>query len=200
MSRGLELKFGNHKLGDDTAIFNMGTAKDCPARALGLCEAINKGIKCYAEKAEVQYPKTVPAARKRQELFWKNSSVLKIIEYLNKKINNRRKDTKYLRFNESGDLWNQEDVDKLSKIAEFMKLKEIITYGYTARSDLDFTKANFLVKGSGNDKGNNGRTTIIRKNDEVPAGYIECPGGAKGCARCNLCKIDTKLNIAFRQH
>lgn len=197
MSKGLELKFGNHKLGDDTAIFNMGTAKECPSRTLGLCTAVNNGIKCYAEKAEDQYPNTVPAARKRQEIYWKKATALEIIEYLNKKIERRRKPTKYLRFNESGDFWCQEDIEKMSQIAEFMKLKGITTYGYTARSDLDFSRASFLIKGSDNDKGNNGRTTIIGRGDAVPDGYLECPGS---CKRCNLCKINVPHNIAFRKH
>jgi len=197
MGVGLELKFGNHKLGDDTAIFNMGTAKKCPARILGLCITINDGIKCYAEKAEDQYPTTVPLARCRQELYWKTNSALNIIEYLNKKLDKRRKLTKYLRFNESGDFWCQEDITKLSTIAEFILLKGITTYGYTARSDLDFTGARFLVKGSGHNKGNNGQTAVIRKNDPIPAGYIECPGS---CKRCNLCKINIPHNIAFRKH
>jgi hypothetical protein len=30
----LRLKFGNHKLGDDTGIINMGPAGTCPSKAL----------------------------------------------------------------------------------------------------------------------------------------------------------------------
>lgn len=197
MNKGLELKFGNHKIGDDTGIFNMGTAKECPSKKLGLCDAINNGVKCYAEKAEDQYPHSVPAARKRQEIFWKKASALEIIEYLNKKIVNRRKKTNYIRFNESGDFWSQEDIEKLSIVADFFAVKGITTYGYSARSDLDFTNAKFLVKGSNHDKGNNGKTIIIGKKDNVPKGFIECPAD---CRKCNLCKIQTQLNIAFRMH
>ena len=70
-------------------------------------------------------------------------------------------------------------------------------YGYTARSDLDFSKATFLAKGSHHDKGNNGRCEVVNKNDPIPEEYIVCPGD---CRYCNLCKIDRKHNIAFRKH
>lgn len=195
------LKFGNHKLGDDTAIFNMGTATDCPSRKRGLCEVSNQGIKCYALKAEQQYPKTVPAARERQKEYWQTHSASEITTDFLRKIVRRRKETLYLRFNESGDFESQSDVTKLSLVADgLLSAEGIRTYGYTARRDLDFSGAKFLVKGSGHDVGNNGKTIVIGPKDIVPAGFLECPGGKKGCSRCNLCKIDTKLNIAFRVH
>ena len=90
----LRLKFGNHKLGDDTAIINMGTSKDCPSRKLGMCKPVLDGIKCYAEKAEVQYPSTVPKAREEQERYWKSSTIEKILKDIAKKIQGRRKPTR----------------------------------------------------------------------------------------------------------
>lgn len=194
------LKYGNHKLGDDTAIFNMSTAKDCPARKLGMCEVVNKGIKCYAEKAEDQYPNTVPKSRQSQRDYWRNRTANEILQDFAKKIKRRRKTTRFVRFNEAGDFHDQEDVEKLSTIAQGLGTLGITTYGYTSRKDLDFSRASFLVKGSGHTNGNNGTCTVIGRNDKVPDGYIECPGGEKGCSKCNLCKIDTKLNIAFRKH
>lgn len=195
--KGLELKYGNHKLGESIAIFNMGTAKECPSKQLGLCSVINSGIKCYAMKAEEQYPNTVPAARKRQELYWKKATSDEIIEYLFKKIDNRRKKTKYLRVNESGDFWNQDDIAKLSTIASMLQIKNIVTYTYSARSDLDFSNVSFLIKGSNHDKGNNGKAVVIAKNEPVPKGYVECPGS---CGKCIMCMSNKKINIAFRKH
>ena len=198
----IKLKFGNHKLGDDTCIFNMGCAKDCPSKALGLCEVVNKGITCYAEKAENQYKEPTINYRKEQEKYWKSQDAITIAQEILNKIKNRRKETRFVRFNESGDFWGQEDVAKLSAVAEHIKhyRDDITIYGYTARSDLDFSKAKFLVKGSYHDKANNGKCIVIGKNESVPEGFIECPGGEQGCARCNLCKIDRKHNIAFRKH
>jgi hypothetical protein len=194
------LKFGNHKLGDDIAIFNMGTAVDCPSMRLGLCSVANNGLKCYALKAEQQYPKTVPQSRERQHNEWTSRSADELLRSFTRRIEARRKRTSYLRFNESGDFYSQEDIDKLSYIAEGLKTKDITTYGYSARSDLDFSRASFLCKGSGHSNGNNGQCTVIESTEDKPEGYLVCPGGKNGCSRCNLCKIDTKLNIAFIKH
>lgn len=192
------VKFGNHKLGDDTAIFNMGTAIDCPSRRLGLCRTINQGVRCYAEKAEIQYKDHVINARLAQAAEWKSKSGPQLLEQISRRITARRKDTRYLRYNESGDFYEQSDIDKLSFISEGLKEQGITTYGYTARSDLDFRRARFLCKGSGFCKENlNGSTIVILKNQPIPEGYIECPGS---CKRCNLCKINVPHNIAFRVH
>jgi hypothetical protein len=193
----LRLKFGNHKLGDDTAIINMGPAATCPSKVLGICDVINKGIKCYAEKAEQQYPNTVPAYRRAQETYWRNTEAERILREIAERIQSRRKETRYLRYNESGDFHDQFDVRKLSFVAEGLGTIGIITYGYTARSDLDFSDAKFLVKGSGTFTGNTGNCQVIEKSEQPPEGYLVCPGS---CKRCNLCKINYKHNIAFRRH
>jgi len=193
----LRLKFGNHKLGDDTAIINMGPSLSCPSRQLGLCEVVNKGIKCYAEKAEQQYPNTVPAYRAAQQTYWRTESAERILQDIHDRIRSRRNETRYLRFNESGDFHDRDDIIKLSIVAEGLRTIEVVTYGYSSRSDLDFSNARFLVKGSGGTRGNNGSCTIIEKNDPAPDGYLVCPGS---CKRCNLCKINVPHNIAFRRH
>lgn len=192
----IKIKFGNHKLGDDTAIFNMGAAEDCPSKKKGLCEVVKKGVTCYADKAERTY-KHVRSYRRSQQAYWRSGTATEIIRDIAKRVRNRRKETRYLRFNESGDFHDQADVRKLSEVAEGLKCLGIATYGYTARSDLNFKDAKFLVKGSGHDKGNNGTCTVIGKTERAPKGYIICPGD---CRRCNLCKIDVSHNIAFRKH
>jgi len=197
------IKFGNHKLPDDTAIFNMGSAQDCPSKQLGLCKTINQGVKCYAEKAEIQYKDNVLNYRRAQESYWHSTSGSEILSRLIRKLESRRKETTYFRFNESGDFYCQGDIEKLSFIARGLReVKGITTYGYTARSDLDFRTCDFLCKGSGfNGEGLNGSTEVILKDQAVPEGYIECPGtGKNGCASCNLCKIAVPHNIAFRKH
>ena len=193
----MKFKFGNHKLPDSTLIFNMGKASDCPSRTLGLCETVNMGIRCYAEKAEIQYSNVVPQYRDKQYAYWRTTSAEIILNDILNTINRRRKDTKLFRFNESGDFWNQKDVNKLSHIAIGLKSKGITTYGYTARSDLNYKDVQFLVKGSYNDSGNNGRCIVLNKTDPVPKGYIECPGS---CKTCSICSKNNKTNVAFRKH
>ena len=192
------VKFGNHKLGDDTCIFNMGTATECPSKLLGLCTLTERGIRCYAEKAEIQYKEAVINYRKSQELEWKSKSGDQIARDITKAVQRRRKDTRYLRFNEAGDFYQQADVAKLDHISRCLRDIGVTTYGYTARSDLDFRGISFLCKGSGsNIDGLNGSTRVIVDGEAVPEGYIECPGS---CKRCNLCKIAVPHNIAFRKH
>lgn len=55
-----------------------------------------------------------------------------------------------LRLNEAGDFRNQEEIKKWNKIAgRLRKDHGIATYAYTARSDLDFSKApNIIINGS----------------------------------------------------
>lgn len=192
----IRIKFGNHKLGDDTAIFNMCAAEDCPSKKLGLCEVIKKGIKCYADKAERTYPAVKPF-RRCQQTYWRTTSARQITEDIIRKIKSRRKSTSFFRFNESGDFSNQSDIEKLSEISKGLRTIGITTYGYTARSDLNFQGVDFLVKGSGWSGCPNGSTKVIGKTEEAPAGYIVCPGS---CKKCNLCKINVPHNIAFRKH
>ena len=200
-------KKGNLKLGTDTLIFNMGTAGDCPSLKNGLCKL---GKKCYALKAEKLYGDCVVNYRKRQENYWKNTPAAQICSEAEIVISRMRKKPAYFRFNESGDFYDQYDVEKLDIIAGYLKKKfGIETYGYTARKDLDFSAVqNFMVKGSSNDAGNNGKT-IARHGQKIAnqsnkpvyieAGtvYAVCPGD---CRDCKLCKVNNQVNIVFPLH
>jgi len=189
-------KFGNHKLSDDTIVFNMCSATNCPSAKLGLCK-LDKKVRCYALKAEQTY-KDVKPYRNRQEIHWKKVDSKQLVEEMKLKMKRRKKKTNYFRFNESGDFETQQDVDKLSDISKMLKDIEITTYGYTARSDLNFSNVDFIFKGSGYDiAGSTGKTIVIDKNDKVPEGFVECK---TNCKICNWCKIDEQMNIAFRKH
>ena len=193
----LGVQFGNTKLGNHTLIINMGTARECPSKALGMCNAVKNGAKCYALKAEIMYPQSAPY-RQRQFTYWRKNTATKIANDIILKIGNRQSEPiKYVRFNEAGDFWDQNDVKKLDIIAKKLRNFGIVVYGYTARRDLDFKNVSFLVKGSGHKKGNNGMTTIIGKDDPVPEGYFLCPGS---CKSCDACMKPDKQNIAFRKH
>lgn len=196
------LKFGNHKLGTDVAIFNMSSSIDCPSRRLGLCRTINKGYRCYAQKPEIQYKEKCISYRRSQENEWLSKTGNKLLQEFIDKIKRRKLPTRYLRYNESGDFHNQSDITKLSFIAKGLQEElGIITFGYSARSDLDFTRANFIVKGSGFPC-KDGQTTVIDKNQQAPEGFTVCPESAQvhSCRFCNLCKAEFPFNIAFIHH
>ena len=189
------IQFGNTKLPKSTMIFNMGTAAKCPSKELGLCSVAGC---CYAGKAETHYAKHVPAYRERQATYWLANDATTIIEDMGRMLGRKRKLPTLFRFNEAGDFYSQECVTKLSLIASFLKEEfGIMTYGYTARRDFDFSKASFLVKGSDNDAGNNGRTTVVDSESDIPADFIKCKGS---CKTCSLCSSDIGFNIAFIRH
>ena len=201
---GLKVSKGNLKIGKDTLIFNMGSATDCPSLKLGYCKL---GKKCYAYKAENMYPQVKPY-RDKQARYWKacfsNDFIVDFGNIL-KKYPKALKDIKYLRLNESGDFYSQACIDKLSTISSYLKvLFNITTYTYTARKDLDFSKAHFLVKGSSNNAGNNGKC-IARPAAKLISGsniyyergkqYELCVGD---CRECYLCKRKNNVDIVFK--
>lgn len=193
-------KFGNTKLPKTTLIFNMGSSKDCPSRKLGLCDIASN---CYARKPERIYPQVLPY-RNNQATYWTSTTAEKICEDMTNIINSKRKNNKptLFRFNESGDFYTQSCITKLSTIAEYLLQEHnIVTYGYTARRDLDFSNASFLVKGSNNDAGNNGKTIVINTIEDLPTNtttnFQVCPGD---CKACDMCSNPNKTNIAFIKH
>ncbi len=181
--------FGNTKLPKTTAIFNITPARDCPSQKLGLCQ-LKDAKKCYALKAERMYKQVIPF-RERQKLFWENCTIDEFVNELNK----CKKKVTHLRLNESGDFRNQDDVEKANKIAEKLRVIGIVTYCYTARKDLDFSKATTLVvNGSGFMVDNN--FSVGYTEDEL----LEYVGTSKMfvCVQnCSICRICTKKGNKF---
>lgn len=182
----------------------MGTAENCPAKLLGFCKV---GERCYARKAEKLYKNVLPY-RRRQHIYWSNSSAPTIAAAFSLLLRRVRVPIKYLRFNESGDFFTQGCVRKLSILAEFLKKEHnITTYGYTARQDLNFENVHFLVKGSSHDSGNNGKTIVMPKakikdhlstlSESEQSTWTICP---MSCKACDICKTKTGTNIIFPLH
>ena len=184
-------KFGSDKTGDDTLLLNMGSAMLCAARSQ--CRVLLEGRKCYPAQVERLHPE-VKLYRDRQAAYWLAEPAQRIVADILAKIAGRSPPTRFLRFNESGDFASQACVDKLSFIASELKRNGIVTYGFSARDDLDFSNAAFLVKGSGHDQGNNGRSVVIGPGEVVPVGHALCP---ENCRTCNICMRDDKVDIAF---
>ncbi len=188
------IKYGNDKLPNTTIIFNMSSAKECPSFKLGYC----KVRACYAKPPEVTYPKCKPY-RDRQKDYWLNTHASEICRELSAIIKRKRIKLDLFRFNEAGDFHSQDCVDKLNVVAVMLKtVYGITTYGYSAREDLDFSRARFLVKSSGYDNGNNGRTIVFNpKTEKPPKDYYVCPCN---CCVCTACSSILGLNIAFPEH
>lgn len=192
------------KLSNDTLIFNMGSAKDCPSKKLGFCKV---GKKCYARKPEYYNKNCIPY-RTRQHNYWQNTAENEIAVDFDRLLKRLTVPIRYLRFNESGDFYTQADVTKLSNLARYLKeFHGIVTYGYTARQDLNFENIHFLVKGSSHDSGNNGKTIVMKKfkiqdhlstlRRQKKKLWKVCP---MSCKACNLCKEKNGVDIIFPMH
>jgi len=182
------IQSGNSKVPRTTAIFNMGSATDCPSKTLGFCQAYaqNGTHVCYARKFENSYRPTVLPYRRKQEQYWKTTSAEQfVVDFL---ILNALKVSPFtaLRLNEAGDFWDQACVDKAEHIARVLKKYGIRTYCYTSRQDLDFSKVHCLViSGSGFQKaGIRGVFKMVYSKKDRPAGYGICPMDCKSCQRC----------------
>lgn len=185
----MEFSNGNLKLGKDTLIFNMSSATDCPAKEHCLVKE-----KCYALKAEKQYPAVLPY-RRRQEEAWKTEPVEKLAQDIKGIMARKRKNKiNFVRFSEAGDFKSQLDVEKLKELAR--NISEVTFYGYTARKDLKFQDIpeNLIINGSGFKVHN--KIIHTTKKDLYKHQYI-CEGN---CSFCDLCKQPLGIEIAFPIH
>ena len=190
MRNEMEVSKGNHKLGKDTLIFNMGPATDCPSRQAGFCKVADK---CYAMKAERMYKQSLPY-RRRQADYWKTNDASKIAADLNKHLKRKFKvPVAYVRFNESGDFYGQEDVEKLKAVA---RLVDITIYGFTARSDLNYEGLpdNLVINGS-SFMVDNSFTAV--PESEISSEDVKCEGN---CRECDKCKSKNGLAIKVAYH
>jgi hypothetical protein len=187
----IKISNGNKKIGNDTFIINITSATDCPSRRLGLCQIEEN--KCYAMKAERQYPDVLPY-RRAQEIVWETHHEEIIAEHILSRAKRKKTPIKYIRFSESGDFRSQEDVEKLKNLSHILSSGGIKVYGYTARRDLSFSDlpSNLAINGSGF-MVSNSFTAVKESQDD----FIMCPGN---CRNCNLCKEKNNLDIKVLYH
>jgi hypothetical protein len=181
---GIEMSIGNTKIGNDTLIFNITSAHDCPSAKLGFCQLPNSKA-CYARRGE-RHP-VVKAFRRRQTEQFDRHTV-SYLAYAFLKAQNKYPNIKYLRISESGDFRSQADVQKISSLAEFLN-GYMRVYTYTARKDLDFSdiSENLVLNGSGFMLHN--RFLVVKHPD--PSKPL-CP---MDCSKCNWCKVKNRKTI-----
>lgn len=199
------LNAGNGKLPRTTAIFNLGSATDCPSRPLGFCQAYRTKDRhvCYALHSERQFPHVLPF-RRRQAAYWDHVNVAEFIAQFLMAAPPRRPWT-HLRLSEAGDFRHQADVDKAEAIAAALATVNVTTYCYTARRDLEYGGCTSLVVlGSGFRV--HGEFRLIQPEERVPDGAAVCPADCTVCDRCprgqdTLVRLHTRgrEQVAFRR-
>lgn len=196
---GMKLSVGNRKVGNNTLTLNMGSATFCPSDALGLCQVqqrFGKNRACFSKNAE-HYQHVLPR-RIEQEIYWRNTSASMMIADLEAifiRLPTMAERIKFFRFNEAGDFWGQECIEKANEISLYLVRLGIVTYVNSARSDLNFSGVSFFLRGSGW-KGPSGETRVIASWEDVPKGFHLCPAD---CRSCHMCRIPFS-NIAYRYH
>ncbi len=188
--------FGNKKLPSSTMIFNMTSAHDCPSRALGLCRI--PADKCYARKAEVTWPATMPYRRRQAKLF-KELSINELIGAFKCAImhrDDRSEPVKQIRFSESGDFESYHALNKITKVFKALKVwrPHLVIYGYTARNDMDFTELQKVATVNGSNKMLDNYFQAVETTNK---GDVVCPGD---CNICNLCAVKGKKHIKIKFH
>jgi hypothetical protein len=207
----LKCSVGNLKVGKDTIILNITSATDCESLKRGLCQ-VPYG-KCYALRAEKQYPDVLPY-RRAQTRVWDSLTPEEIAADVKKMVysKSRKVPIKYLRMQESGDFRNQADVAKTSRLADLLK-GVVRVYTYTARRDLRFggLSPNLVINGSNFKVNNSFKVTDEQGFNACPKGNppsydcAKCPSPCKsprchgikggGCFKCGLCKTNKGLVI-----
>lgn len=188
---GRVIAFGNKKLPDTHGILNLSSAKNCPSAALGMC-AVEKV--CYAKKCE-RIRTTYLNKNLAVEEWLNRASEDDIFDMISAYVEAQPQEVTHLRLNEAGDFRDQAQVDMFSRIADRLKEKYgIVTYGWSARKDLDFSNAHILLNGSSEEV--KGAIRVFKavtraEFDALPKDAVIC-GGSRGlsCRTCHLCHND----------
>lgn len=178
------IAFGNRKLPKTTAIYNIGCWFLCPGRLEGYCEL---STECYAKCREVMG--SVIKSRLNNYYFWKNNNAERIAMFISYSIMAEKmkgNNVDLLRFNEVGEIEDQQELEKMVKISNIVYVKTgVQSYTYTHNRNLNFNipRPNLTICGSGFMVDN--KFTVVKPEDYKEYvdthNCIECP------QRCKLC-------------
>lgn len=217
----LAFTVGNRKIGEDTLIFNMGSATECPSARMGLCTLAHKKWggdgKCYALKAEATYPASL-AFRSIQALQWEHFTAAQIADAIFTEVmatQKRKTPIRFVRFNESGDFYSFSCVMKAGRIAGYVaelckraSVPVVKFYTYSHRSDifagiggqalLKSLPRNLTINGSNFKAHNEFKVMKITRpeRDTKAYGKSTCKDD---CSACSLCKGRNQDGITIIQ-
>ena len=178
------ITFGNKKLPKTTAIYNIGCWFLCPGRLEGYCELAED---CYAKSREVMG--SVIKSRLNNYLFWKINDTEKIAMFISYSIKAEQlkgNQVNLLRFNEVGELEDQEDLNKMVKVSNIVYMKTgVKSYTYTHNRALNFNieRPNLTICGSGFMVDN--KFTVVKPENYKE--YVDTHNCVKCPQNCEYC-------------
>ena len=190
------IAFGNKKLPKTTAIYNIGCWFLCPGRLNGFCEL---STQCYAKCREVMG--NVIQSRLNNYYYWKSNDAETIAKFIVYSINVEKmkgNQVNLLRFNEVGEIENQEELEKMIKISNIVFEKTgIKSYVYTHNRALNFNidRPNLTICGSGFMIDN--KFSVIKPEDYKEYvdthNAIECPQNCGDCGSICARKLGVQI-------
>ena len=190
------MAFGNKKLPKTTAIYNIGCWFLCPGRLNGFCEL---STECYAKCREVMG--NVIQSRLNNYYFWKSNTAERIAEFICYSIkleSLKGNQVNLLRFNEVGEIEDQQELEKMVKVSNIVYMKTgVQSYTYTHNRNLNFNipRANLTICGSGFMVDN--KFTVVKPEDYKKYvqdhNCIECPQKCEYCGSICSKKLGVEI-------
>jgi hypothetical protein len=176
------ISYGNNKISDNTAIFNMNSATDCPNADTTESEQSDTGScqvpweSCYAHKAEYIYNDVLPY-RRRQEYLWDSLSAEEWAGAFKEIVSRKRNPVDYIRFSEAGDFRHDGDIEKVDAIAKYLATDGIEVYTYSASHKLNWSKAQHYTVNQSNDLADYGDRLFaaVETVEDIPDDGVLCP-------------------------
>lgn len=184
------LRFGNSKMQERIAIFNLASATGCVNLNTSHCQ-VGDG-ECYAYCDEQLFPHTL-LFRRRQAYLWDCLDPDTFADAFLAAVDRKQSPVDYLRFNESGDLRHQWDVHRVDRIAERLSSHGITTFTFTASDHVDLPpqEDRHVVVNASNEAVRNPdqRFNVVEDAADVPEDSYQCPFPEEGtkCGECLAC-------------
>lgn len=160
--------------------------------------------KCYARKGRYAFPMVQNALERRLSFMRQDNWVDDMAEIINRKSNG------FHRWHDSGDLQDQDHLDKIVAIARktpnvqhWLPTKEY----HLIKSQIKDMPENLVVRVSAPMKGKqikgfDNTSMVIEKNQETPDNVYECPAPTQGgkCGDCRACWDKDVSCVGYHVH
>lgn len=206
---------GNTKIAEHVLIYNITSASDCRHLGSEKCQVAES--ECYAHNTEQRFPYPLDF-RRRQEIIWDRMGPEEFADTLLAIIDNKDNPVSTLRFNQSGELRHQRDLDAVDHVSRRLHEHGYDCYIYTTSSDLDWSIINddALAVNMSNQQFSDEATerfsyyTALEKDvDPADVEWLDddarqCPydkhDGAIQCGDCKLCTVNNDTDVYIRKH